>query len=78
MKALTIAIFAALFLNAAGAHAASTGRVGWRVADASVCLVNCENQNDSCKRMCPATYSGPCMSACDNQAQFCRQGCQQK
>jgi hypothetical protein len=51
----------------------------WRVAEsANVCLVNCASENDSCKRMCPPTYSVPCMSACDNQAQFCRQACQQK
>jgi hypothetical protein len=79
MKPLAVAISAALFVEAGTAYAASTGRISWRVADAAgACLVNCASQNDSCKRMCPATYSGPCMSACDNQAQFCRQACQQK
>jgi hypothetical protein len=79
MKALAIALIALLFVEAAYANAGSTSRIGWRMADAaSACLVNCATQNDSCKRMCPATYNGPCMSACDNQAQFCRQACQQK
>ena len=51
----------------------------WRVAySASACLTTCASQSDACKRMCPTTYSGPCVSACDNQEQFCRQACQQK
>jgi hypothetical protein len=62
------------------ASSAQTEREGsWRVAGAlNVCLINCASDNVSCKRLCPATYNGPCISACDNQAQFCRQNCQQK
>jgi hypothetical protein len=79
MKILIVAISAALFVEAATAYGGSTGRISLRLADAaSACLVSCASQNDSCKRMCSATYNGPCNSACDNQAQFCRQACQQK
>jgi hypothetical protein len=49
-----------------------------RFADAAsdACVANCANQNESCKRACPTTFSTPCLSACDSQAQTCRQGCQ--
>jgi hypothetical protein len=79
MKAATIGVFAVL-LGAASAQADSLNKKQhWRVAEsANACLVNCAGQNDACKRMCPATYNGPCTAACDNQAQFCRQACQQK
>jgi hypothetical protein len=54
-------------------------KANWRVAEsASACLINCSSLNDACRRMCPATYNGPCISACDNQAQVCKQACQQK
>ena len=76
MKSATIAILALIL---SGAAVANAGKTGWRVAQsADACLVSCASQNDSCKRMCPTSYNGPCMSACDNQAQFCRQSCQQK
>ena len=80
MKTATIGLlFALLFAGAASADAGPLNKARWRVAEsANVCLVNCASENDSCKRMCPPTYSVPCMSACDNQAQFCRQACQQK
>jgi hypothetical protein len=45
-------------------------------AASEVCLATCADQNATCKRVCPATFSTPCVSACDNQAQTCRAGCQ--
>jgi hypothetical protein len=49
-----------------------------RFADATsdACVANCASQNESCKRVCPTTFSTPCLNACDSQAQTCRQGCQ--
>ena len=76
MRISTLGLFA-LFLFGIGAAHAETVNSRWIVAEsANACLVNCASQNDSCKRVCPTTYSGPCISACDNQAQFCRQSCQ--
>jgi hypothetical protein len=47
-------------------------------AAADACFANCANQNTSCKRVCPVTFSTPCLSACDSQMQTCRQGCQSR
>jgi hypothetical protein len=51
-----------------------------RFADATsdACFANCASQNDSCKRVCPTTFSTPCVSACDSQAQTCRLSCQSR
>jgi cbb3-type cytochrome oxidase subunit 3 len=77
MKAAAVGILV-LFFGAVFAHADSP-KARWRVAQsANACLINCASQNDSCKRMCPSSYSGPCLSACDNQAQFCQQNCQRR
>ena len=79
MKLATFTVFGLLLLGPISAQAGSPVKAGPKVADAAnACLINCASQNNSCKRMCPTTYSGPCMSACDNQAQFCRQSCQPK
>jgi hypothetical protein len=79
MKLASFAVFALLISGPISAETGSQVRLGPKVADAgSACLTSCASQNDSCKRMCPTTYSGPCTSACDNQAQFCRQSCQAK
>jgi hypothetical protein len=79
MKLATLTVFGLLLLGPISAEGSSLLKASWKVADAaSACLMNCASQNDSCKRMCPTTYSGPCNAACDNQAQFCRQSCQQK
>jgi hypothetical protein len=79
MKSAVIGIFALIFLEATSASAGSAGKTAWRVADAvNACLVDCANQEQSCKRLCPATYNTPCIGACDNQAQFCRQNCQRR
>ena len=75
-------VFATLFCVATMGPTASAslgGKSVWRVAQAeNACLISCANENDSCKRLCPTTYSVSCISACDNQAQFCRQNCQRK
>ena len=49
-------------------------------ADAATdaCFANCANENASCKRVCPITFSTPCLNACDSRMQTCRQGCQQR
>jgi hypothetical protein len=61
------------------ANAESRRKASWRFADAvNACLIDCANEEQSCKRLCPATYNTPCMAACDNQAQFCRLNCQRK
>ena len=51
-----------------------------RFADSvdAACFANCSSQNASCKRICPATFSTPCLTACDSQYQSCTQGCQKK
>ena len=79
MKLATIAFLVLMLSGAAVANPGMGRKTAWRVAQsADACLVNCASQNDSCKRMCPTSYSGPCVSACDNQAQFCRQSCQRR
>jgi hypothetical protein len=79
MRFATVGLFALLIAGATAAHAGSANESPWRVAqNANACLINCASQNDSCKRMCPSSYSGPCLSACDNQAQFCQQNCQRR
>jgi hypothetical protein len=79
MKSATIAILFLTLSAAAFAEAGGERRRALRFAEsASACLTNCANQSDSCKRLCPTTYNGPCTAACDNQAQFCRQACQGK
>ena len=51
-----------------------------RFADATVdaCMANCANENASCKRVCPTTFSTPCLSACDSQMQTCKLSCQNR
>jgi hypothetical protein len=79
MRSAVIGITILAFSTPAFAGAATTTKATWRVAEsANACLMNCDSQEQSCKRLCPATYNTPCISACDNQAQFCRQSCQQK
>lgn len=47
-------------------------------ARSDACLAGCANDNASCKRVCPTTFSSPCFTACDSQAQTCRQGCENR
>ena len=76
MKTAVIGIAILAFATPAFAGAVTAAKVTWRVAEsANACLVNCDSQNSACKRVCPTTYSDPCLSACENQAQFCRQSC---
>jgi hypothetical protein len=51
-----------------------------RLADAATdaCLLNCENENTSCKRICPTTFGAPCLNSCDARTQTCRLNCQRK
>lgn len=74
------AICAASILCLFEVVAASAASTRLRVADAAAdaCFANCANANAACRRVCPATFSTPCLSACDSQAQTCRQGCQSK
>jgi hypothetical protein len=79
MKCALSALLVCICFAGGLAYAKSEGRTSWRVADAlNACVINCASDSDSCKRLCPATYNGPCISACDNQAQFCRQNCQRR
>jgi hypothetical protein len=75
------ALGAAFLVYLAGTAAA--GSVGFsklRFADAAsdACFANCASENASCKRVCPITFSTPCLSACDSRLQTCRQGCQKR
>jgi hypothetical protein len=54
------------------------GKLRFADAAADACMANCANENASCKRVCPTTFSTPCLSACDSQVQTCRQGCQRR
>ena len=79
---MKFAFGAALLLSLIGPARAEPGIViksKLRFADAAdACFANCTNQNASCKRVCPTTFSTPCLSACDSQAQTCRQSCQNR
>jgi hypothetical protein len=72
-------ILAAMMVLSLASYAqANDMRFGkYRVAaSADACMANCSNQNASCKRVCPTTFSTPCLNACDSQAQTCQRGCQ--
>jgi hypothetical protein len=80
---MKFAFGAALLLSLIGTALAEPGIViksKLRFADAAAdaCFANCANQNASCKRVCPTTFSSPCLSACDSQMQTCRQSCQNR
>lgn len=49
----------------------------YRVADAASdsCRAQCSSKIEACKRVCPSTFSTPCLNSCDNQAMACRQSC---
>ena len=76
---LGIAIVTSLF-GVAAANAGTMGNGKFRMADATAdaCFASCTSQNESRKRVCPATLGAPCLSACDSQAQTCRQGCRSR
>jgi hypothetical protein len=80
---MRLALGAALLFALLGTAVAGTNSVGVskiRLADAAAdaCFANCASQHASCKRVCPTTFSTPCLSACDSQLQTCRQGCLQR
>jgi hypothetical protein len=66
----------------AGSSLAETGpgMKGAQLADASTdaCIASCSTENASCKRVCPVTFSAPCLNACDSRYKTCTQGCQTK
>jgi hypothetical protein len=77
---MKLALGAALLFSLAGTAVAGTNSVDFskmRFADAAAdaCFANCASENASCKRVCPTTFSTPCLSACDSQLQTCRQSC---
>jgi hypothetical protein len=79
MRYGVVGMFTLAVIGATTAQAGSANMSAWRLAQSeNACLINCSAENESCKRTCPTTYAGPCLSACDNQAQFCRQSCQRK
>ena len=78
---MKLALALLVFLSMVGTAAAGTNPVSigkLRLADAAsdACFANCANQNASCKRVCPTTFSTPCVNACDSQMQTCTQSCQ--
>jgi hypothetical protein len=78
MKSLLGAV---ILLALTGAGVAEAGiKQMTRVADAATdaCMSSCEDQNASCKRVCPTTLSTPCLISCDSQAQTCRASCQRR
>jgi hypothetical protein len=42
------------------------------------CMTKCSNDDASCRRVCPVTFNGPCLSSCDSRVQSCRQTCQSR
>jgi hypothetical protein len=80
MRAVSGALFL-LLLSATACHATGTFKLGkYQIADNSsdACVASCSNQNISCKRVCPATFSTPCLDACDSQLQICQQNCRRR
>jgi hypothetical protein len=80
MKLALSAVLLFSLIGAAFAESSVIGKSRLRLADATAeaCFANCRDQNASCKRVCPTTFSTPCVSACDSQMQTCRQGCQNR
>jgi hypothetical protein len=73
-------MFCVVLLSAVSFGAlAQTGGGGQQTsgrAAVEACLTKCSNDDSSCRRVCPITFSGPCLSSCDSRAQSCRQSCQ--
>jgi hypothetical protein len=73
-------MFCAALLSAVSFGAlAQTGGGGQQTSGrgaVEACLTKCSNDDASCRRVCPVTFSGPCLSSCDSRAQSCRQSCQ--
>jgi hypothetical protein len=76
---LGVALLFSLFGPAvAGTSIVGNSKLRFADAAADACFANCANANASCKRVCPTTFSTPCLSACDSQMQTCRQSCQNR
>jgi hypothetical protein len=66
---LSAVSFGAIAQTGGGQQSSGRGAV-------EACLTKCSNDDASCRRVCPVTFSGPCLSSCDSRAQSCRQSCQ--
>jgi hypothetical protein len=80
MRMALSAVVLAILSGTALAESATGFKARLRVADAAAdaCFASCADQSASCKRVCPTTFSTPCLSGCDAQAQTCRQSCQNR
>jgi hypothetical protein len=79
MKILLAAAFCLSILSVSGQAASLSKAKPYLVSDnTDACVASCATQSASCKRVCPATFSTPCLNACDNQERTCRQACQRK
>jgi hypothetical protein len=80
MKLVLGAVLLLAMIGSATADPIMAVKSKLRLADAAAdaCIASCANENASCKRVCPTTFSTPCLSACDSQAQTCRQSCQNR
>lgn len=78
MKLVLVALFLASLTGAAAAGTSSFSKLRFADAATDACFANCTDANNSCKRVCPTTFSSPCISACDSQAQTCRQSCRNR
>ena len=49
---------------------AQGGMSGQKTGAVEACQTKCSNDDASCRRACPITFSGPCLSSCDNRTQM--------
>jgi hypothetical protein len=79
MKLASAALLLALIGPAtADSSVVNTSKMRFADAAADACFANCASENASCKRVCPATFSTPCLNACDSRTQTCKQSCQNR
>ena len=64
------AFLVAVLICIAGPIASADAADKLRLADAATdaCLISCESENASCKRICPTTFGAPCLNSCDTRA----------
>jgi hypothetical protein len=74
MKLLTCAMLLSAFSHPCFAQA-SSDRSRQAV---EACLAQCASSDASCRRVCPVTFSGPCLTSCDARGQACRQSCERR
>ena len=70
-----LGLLSAMTLDAFGQTGAGGQKAGSREV-VEACMTKCSSDDSTCRRTCPITFSGPCLSSCDNRSQSCRQGCQ--